>query len=169
MWFTLIITLLGKSTNLFRYHITQFDILWSRYARRSMIFDQFVEGIELDNPQEEFALCVAQYFEMLHAIRTSVMRIMWMVLFHFLLDDNSIIHTLRIGRNRRGWIRWCVSRRRLRVYSIAAFRHRPVWCVRNTSYIYIYIYNDNEWINIYSKEFIEWLTRDFSFLYNYWV
>jgi len=37
-----------------------------------MIFDQFVEGVELDHPEEEFALGIAQNLEMLNTIGAPV-------------------------------------------------------------------------------------------------
>jgi len=62
----------GRHTHLFRYHITQFDILRPGHARCPMIFDQFVEGVELDHPEEEFALGIAQNLEMLNTIGAPV-------------------------------------------------------------------------------------------------
>lgn len=35
-----------------------------------MIFNKFVEATEFNDPEEEFALSIAQYFEMLYSVRT---------------------------------------------------------------------------------------------------
>lgn len=128
----------GRHTHLFRYHITQFDILRPGHARRPMIFDQFVEGVELDHPEEEFALGIAQNLEMLNAIGASEgAKNFDYIRFSIINMKAEAIQaqlTWLIRRNRRDWIRWCVSRRRLRAYLTAASQHRRVWCVRNTSY-----------------------------------
>lgn len=54
--------------NLLRHHVAQLDVLRPRHARRSMVLDQLVQGVELDHPQEEFALRVAQHLEVLDAV-----------------------------------------------------------------------------------------------------
>lgn len=53
---------------LFGYHVAQFDVLRSRHRRCAVIFDQFIQRIKFDDPEEKFTLGVAQHFEMLDAI-----------------------------------------------------------------------------------------------------
>lgn len=56
--------------HLFRHHVAQFDLLRAGHARRPVVVDEFVQRAELDHPEEELALCVAQHLKVLHPVGT---------------------------------------------------------------------------------------------------
>ena len=58
-------------TYLFRHHISQFDVLRPGNRCRPVVVDQFIERVEFHHPQEEFALGIPKYFEVLNTIAAS--------------------------------------------------------------------------------------------------
>ena len=63
--------MIGKfKTYFFWDHVSEFNVLRPGDGRGSVIVDQFIERVELDDPEEELALGVTEHFKMLYAVTT---------------------------------------------------------------------------------------------------